>query len=250
MALGTGNTIGTGTRTASGTSTTITTSAATVAGDVILVFCAKDNTGTTDENHNEFSGCTDTAGNSYLKAGEWTNSSGADNDGATVALYYSKTNNALGASGTITVSHDTDTDVALSAWKITTSGTSYSFEIETSATPVVVDGTAHGASIAISGLTSREYLFARATAIEDEVLTTDTATASYTAVTHLPSTTSGLATNNIFCAGEFRILTGTGSTSNPTYTASSTESATIFVAFKEVLAVAVPNGLMMKGAGV
>ena len=251
MALGTGNTIGTGTRTSSGSSTTITTSASTTAADVILIFCAKDNTGTGTANYGEFTTATDTAGNTYVKAGEWTNGGGADNAGATVALFYSKTDNNLATSSTITVNHDTDTDVALSAWKITTSGASYSFEIQTSATPVTVDGTAHGASIAISGLGSQEYLFARATSIEDEALTTDTATASYTAVTHLPSTTAGSNANNIFCAGEFLILTGTGSTSNPTYTtAASTQSATIFIAFKEVLSTQVANGLMMKGFGV
>ena len=241
MAFASIGSIGTGTRTAAGTTTTITTSALANASDLVVVWIAKDNTSTTDGATSEVTNCTDSAGNQYVKAGEYTNSAGSANSGATVALWYCKLTSNLASSGTITVTHDSVTDVAISAWRFTMTSI---LRLASSATPVVSDTTAHGTSIALSGLPSKEYLFVRATAIEDEVLTTDTATASYTASDHLASTTAGAATGNIFLAGEFRILTGTGSTSAPTYTGATTQSATIFVAFDEVAG----GGLFMAGS--
>jgi hypothetical protein len=174
--------IGTGVRTSSGTTTTITTSALANAGDVVLVWVAKDNTATSDSVTNEVTNCTDSAGNKYAKAGEYTNSAGSAQSGATVSLWYSTLTANLASGQTITVTHDSQTDVALSAIRFTIGAGNRAY-IEASATAVVDDATAHGTSISLSSLTSREYLFARATAIEDEALTTDTATAMSRATT-------------------------------------------------------------------
>lgn len=238
MAFGAGNTIGTGVGTAAGTTTTITTSAATAAGDFVVVYISKDNTGTTDAESNEVTSVTDSAGNVYRKDGEYRNSAGAANDGVVIAVFSSKHAAALSSGGTITITHDSVSDRAAAAWKFTTSGTianGWSVGVEAVATPVVDDATAHGTSISISsGLKSAEYLFFRATGVEDEAFTTRTATASHTLATQVISTTSGANAANTMADGEFRILTGTSDTSNPTFTtAASTQGATLFFAYTE-----------------
>jgi hypothetical protein len=71
------------------------------------------------------------------------------------------------------------------------------------------------ASLTISGLTSREYLFIRATSIADNN-TSYTASSGYTEFTsvHTNATTShGTLDDNVGCRGEFSIVTSTGSTS-------------------------------------
>jgi len=87
-------------------------------------------------------------------------------------------------------------------------------------------------SIAISGLSSREYLFIRGDGGEGTGFSSYVNTSGYAVLTEV-ATSGGSATTNIFTRGEYDILTGTGSTSDPTTTAD-TDKASVLIALKEV----------------
>ena len=93
-------------------------------------------------------------------------------------------------------------------------------------------------SMTISGLTSGEYLFVRSTASERDA-TTWTPTTNYT-TSNCDTTTGGGSAANMNICGEFRVLTGTGDTSDPTGTA--VDNASIFIAFKEAANTTLGNG--------
>jgi hypothetical protein len=82
----------------------------------------------------------------------------------------------------------------------------------------------------ISGLTSSQYLFFRATAGETNTVTDLTNTGGFTNTIGDQTASGGSAANQAI-RGEFTIFTGTGTTSNPTY--ATADQASVFVAFKE-----------------
>jgi hypothetical protein len=221
-------TLGTGVRSTGGTSTTITTSATAEAGNVVIVAVGKDNTQTTDGATNEVTGVTDSAGNTYEKAGEFTNGEGSAGAGATVAVFLSQLETQLDSGGTITVTHDSQTDVACSAWEFTT--TLSTIALAGTAQTLANDAADPG-SMSISGLAEGSRLYFRAIASESETATAPTPTSDYTAIDGAVSTTAGQPHANICIAGEFRIVSGTGSTSDPTL--EDVDSASLFIAIGE-----------------
>lgn len=231
MAFGGRASIGTGTTSAAATSTSLTTTATANVGDIIVIRLAKNNAATADGVTNEFTGVTDSAGNTYTKRGEYTHSHGASGDGATVALFDCVVTTQLSSGGTITANHDSNTDVCIAANKYTKgAGTTLA---QAGTTQVIASDTIPG-SLSLSGLTSREYLFIAASAEEEETGSATTVSSGYTASDVVVSTTAGSATSNMTLRGEDRILTGTGSTSN--MGGDSADHATIFVALYEVAA--------------
>ena len=97
------------------------------------------------------------------------------------------------------------------------------------------------AGMTISGLTAAtEYLFVRATALEraNATLAPDGSHARH--IAECNGTTGGNAVTNMNICGEFRILTATSDISDPTATA--VDSASTFIAFKEVSSTTLGNG--------
>jgi hypothetical protein len=93
---------------------------------------------------------------------------------------------------------------------------------------------ADAGSITISGLSNIEHLFIRGIAVEDN-FTTFTATTSWTAFDHTGANTTGTpAASNQTARGEFRIVTATSGTSDPT--TSNSDQASTLIAFKEITA--------------
>lgn len=219
---------------ASASSLVITTSATCEAGNLAVVSVAKENVATTSGSTNEITGVTDSAGNSYTKAYEYTLTSGASNDGSTVAVFFSRVATQLASGGTITATFNSSVSgSSMIAHEFTTGGPVALFG--TPQATGAASGTNPG-SLAISGLASASYLFLRATGVGGGGVNFSAPTATYTN----QSATAGTGQR---CLGEFLVATSTGSTSAPTLS-TTVPSASVFVAIGE--AVASPaNGLFM-----
>lgn len=207
--------------------TTVSTSTArTVAvGDVLVVIIGANNVGTADGDNSEVSSVTDNLGNTYLKAGEFTNAQGSAAAGATCSIWYSQITTAGNATATATFANSIAAKVITGAKFTASAGAT----ISVVGLATLANDNADPGSMSISGLASQEYLFIRGFASETTV-NTPTVTSGYSNIDAIGTSGGGAATN-MSAAGESRITTGTGSTSDPTYT--NADTASVFVALKE-----------------
>lgn len=242
----------------SGTSIAGTTSAALEAGNVGILVVSCDNTATsdsTDGTSNEITSVTDTAGNTWSKISECREGSAGAAAGAVVAVFRSKITSELASGATITANFANS--VAASAM------TGYEFTVTAGNTLGVAGTTQFSAaegvdppSMAHSGLASKEYLFFRGMGIErdgPDVVGQFVPTTNYTGLTVSGTTGGGSATNST-AAGEFRIVTATGETSNPSTSPGTGDIASLFIAFEEVAASSATIGALggpggLAGAG-
>src|SRR5437870_3090492 len=218
----------------SATSWTFAPSAQLTAGNVGVIVLATDNLAITDGYTNDHFSMTDTAGNTWTKAREYTNTiSAAVADAATVSVWYSKASFNLATSGNITVNLSGSIAAkAVTCWQFTMGA----------GNTIVVEGYADrsddgvdAGSITLSGLPNIEHLFIRGTASEASGQTY-TASTSYTTFDSTSSTFVGGATSTSMDArGEFRIFTATTDTTDPTMSASARDRASTMVALREVV---------------
>ncbi|RJQ37767.1 hypothetical protein C4552_00010 [Candidatus Parcubacteria bacterium] len=234
-AFGSVGSLGTNFSTSAGTSLGIVTSAQLDAGNIGLMIIGFDNTGTTDADHSEVESVTDTAGNTYTKLREFTNGNGSAGAGATVSVWFTKASANLPATGTATITFaNTITSKAATFWEFTVAAGNTIQVATGGATDLAEDADANPGAMTLSGLTSKEYLFVRATAIEarnNEM----PATANYTEFTLATADTSN-ANTSMHADGEFRILTATGDTSDPGDIGASRDHAHVYLALEEVAA--------------
>lgn len=220
-------TVGTATEDSSDNSITLTTSAVPV-GNLLVLAIAVDNNGTTDADHGEITGVTDSGGNVWTKAREYTNGQGAANAGATISVWFAKVTTALGSGDAITVALSTSkTAKAISAWEFSLSGRASTVSVE-SGTQEARDN-ADAGSLALSGLATRTYLFFRAIAHEGGSVSM-TETSGYTQISAASS--GGGADSSMSVQGEFKIANVTGETSDPTLGDTGRDNASVFVALK------------------
>lgn len=160
---------------------------------------------------------------------------------STVAIYYCKLTQAL-TNGTHKLVVQTSPAAAAKAVMVRGftfgSGNEIGFE-----TPQV--GGASGAAaptLSYSGLTNREYLFVRADAREAEALTSGAVSTNYTIFSNAiqAGTTGGGGASNMSLQSEYRIVTGT-STSTAPNVAGNADIASALVAFYEYTVVAKPR---------
>jgi hypothetical protein len=224
MAIASGGTVGTATSNTSGSSLAIT--ATLTANRVAVLIVAADNVLTTDGADTNASSVTDgTGNNAWIKIGEFTNGNAAAGAGATVSIWICKV--VTGGSQTVTVNFvGAITAKCATIWDFTVSAGSTLRRVGT--VQSLANDAADPGSMSISGLTSNEYLFVYATAGETNAATAMTGT-SYTAFTATQVGTT--AVTGMAARGLFRVLTGTGDTLDPTFTAVDCES--MFVAFEE-----------------
>lgn len=201
-----------GKSTAAGTTVTGTAGATAAVGNVIVAVVATDNTQTTDGNTSEVSSITDPRGNTWTKAREFCNGQGLANAGAVVAVFYCKVTTQIENADTITVTlANTHTAKAFTADLFTVNGT-----ISVAGTADLANDGADPGSMTISSLASKEYLFVRGIASESNTATALTPTSSYTSFGAEQIGDTGTSATSMACRGEWRILTGTGDTSDPT----------------------------------
>lgn len=213
-----------------GTSIALAISAAAEAGNLVVVIIALDNTQTTDGNTSEVSSISDSAGgNTWIKAREFCNGQGGAAAGVTVSVWYSVLTNQINNAGTITANFaNSITASAITADEFTI-GAGNTVVVEATPADLANDGADPG-SLTLSSLTSREYLFIRAIAGETNSTAALTPSTGYTAFAGAQTTGGGGATN-MGVRGESRILTGTGDSSDPTWTA--VDCASVYIAFRE-----------------
>ena len=212
-----------------GTSVNVTTTAA--IGDLVVVIVTKDNVGTTDSTTaGVFTTATDTAGNVWTKQAEARHSSGIAGDGTEIGIFTSVLTATMTAA-TITVNFAASTTAsAVTVWRFTCDSGSV---VSVPATPQLEENAAGGdtGALTISSLTSLEYLFIRAVASEKQIQSIATATASYTKFTGAVADT-GSNPSSMNAMGEWRILTGTGDTSDPALTSTNPTNASLYLALR------------------
>jgi hypothetical protein len=201
-------------------------------GDIGIAIIAVNNSSTTDGQTTLVSSFTDSAGNTWTKQGEFTNGQGTAEAGATVAVFKTKVTSAVTA-GTTTAQITLSTAVESK----TVVGVSFSvgsgndLALVAGSLQTRADDGADPGSMAISSLSSKEYLFLRAISSERTGAGAFINTASFTPISPSTQTTGGASATNISASGEFIILTGTGATSDPSL--GSVDHASLFLAFEE-----------------
>jgi hypothetical protein len=214
----------------SGSSWTFTTSAQLDQNNAGVLVIGVDNQDTSDLNSTLCASVSDAAGNDWVKAREFTNGQGGADSGATVCIFYTKAKANLASGGNVTVTLSTaKTAKAAAMWEFSMNA---AMILTVAAGSDLANDAADAGSMSISGLASQEYLFVRGGSVESSG-TTYTASTNYTAFTHSSSTTAGSSSaSNIGARGEFRILTATSSSTDPTTSAS--DQASTYVALSEI----------------
>ena len=256
MAFGSLGTLGgTGGPKVSGGTCIITTTAAAQVGNIILVGSAWDNEATSDGDTTQLS-CADSAGNTYTRVRERTNTeAGLADDGVCVTLFRSVVTVELALGGTITVTSASNrTAKGANAWEFSkAAGTTLAVEATDFANGEAVDP----AVITLSGLPSREYLFVGVIGQEQStaVSTVSEASGNYTEFGQ-QGTSGGGGVSNMLVEAAFRILTGTGDSIDFVTSSDTNTHCQIYAAIFEEVGGVVPApsddppiGILGRGAG-
>lgn len=232
MAFGSVGSFGTANSITSDTTLALTPSVTLAVGRLALLVISADNVASGTSPNSEFgyknanvASVTDTGGNTWHKLGEVATSQAAA-AGNAVALYYSIITTQLTGASTVTITFGAAIACkAASGWEFTIGGSALAVE------RIRFRGTvgADPPSMTLDDLTSREYLFFRARASETDS-TAWTPTTDFTGITNATAD-AGAAAVGSTANGEFRIVTSTSQTSDPTKT--SNDGADIFIALWE-----------------
>ena len=207
--------------------------AATISGTnrfaILVVAC--DNTTTTDATSNDVTTVTNTRGGTWTKLAEFTNGNGAAAAGVTTAafLYDPGAAGELRSGDPVTINFDSArVEKTASLWVFSKAA---GVPIVQNATAITngVDAANGFGSVAFTGLPSLERLYFRALGKEANSTTQITPSTSFTAIT---ANRSSATANAILVRGEFRVVTATAQTSNPTL-AQTGDTAGIFLALVE-----------------
>lgn len=238
MALGSVGTVGSAQDKTAGTSISMTPTNQLDAGNIGIVVVAKDNAGAVDGDNNEIQSITDsTGGNTWTKALELTNSQGAGNAGATIAIFWSKIAVSIPTTGSITANFsDSRTASAITCWEFSI-GAGNTLQID-GTSGLVEDAVNDPGSMNIGvgdGLSNIERIWIRGDAIEGPETANFTPTLLFT-VLDTNQTSGGGGGSNIKVAAEFRIITAVSQVSDPVLVLSSRDCANVMIAFSEIAA--------------
>ena len=230
MAFTSNVSLGTANSTAASTTLALTTTSIAEVGKLVVLIIAADNTSTVNTGSgNEITTISDTAGNAYVKLREFVNSQGAAAAGVTVSLWIARITTELASASTITIT--------LGASRVSKCVSAHKFSVDSGFTYENMGGAdlendaADLGAISLAGLPNREYLYIRASAQETNA-TTQTETLGYTLFTAATASTGVVATSVATSGSEFKIVTSGNQTSDST--ASPVDSASVFVALREV----------------
>ena len=177
------------------------------------------------------------SGETWTKAGEFTNGQGTVQTGATCAIWYKLKAATLDTGGLIKASFansGTSDKSCMSAWEFTVAAGS---TVSVSATgTLAADATTTVGSVN-PATASAEFLRFRATATEHSSAVAWTKTAAFDSLLS-QAVSTGTTAAAMAVRGEFDISTGTGSASAPTWAGTNSDHASIYIAFLETLAAA------------
>jgi len=213
------------------------------AGELGVLVIACDNLDGGDGDFNVVQSVTDSAGNTWQKAAEFTNGQGSAAAGATVSVWYTVATTTLPTTGSITVTFRS----ALTAKAAI--GQAYSIDAASVAVEATVGGADDGrdpSPLSVSSLPSREYLFVRAIASESSSTTALTPSTGFTAW-HQAVTSGGGSASNMGARAERRIATDTSAWSDPTLF--NADHASVLVALYEVAGAVVTGSANLSGTG-
>jgi hypothetical protein len=229
MAIGTiTNPLGT-VSTSAGSSITGTIGSTVAVDRVALAIIGKDNDAIADGASTDVSSVTDTAGNTWEKLIEFTESPSGANTGACVSVWRARITTQLTTSDTVTANFaNSCTSKTLGILNVqVAAGQTLNIATGGSTTQGVNGST--GFSGSLSGLASKEYLFLLAQACE---INSQTGGATSYTTTNMGNANTGTAATSIASRSHHRVLTGTGDT--PTYTSPGTaDKAFVFIALEE-----------------
>lgn len=210
---------------------------AVAADTIVIVQVVLDNNATVDGDNGEVTSVTDPKGNQYFKAKEFTNSQGAAGGGCTVSLWYSQLDTALEVNDAVTANFSFSP-----VWKGVRAGkadVAAGNSVRVTAVTDLANDAADPGSLDLS-VANIEHLWVRFIAKEGGVGTyTRTVDYGFTA-TALGSGTDD--DTRIAMAGEADIFTGTTNPSDPTWTTSARDHASVLVAFEETTTAATNLG--------
>lgn len=215
--------------------TTATTAGA--IGDLAVLMYAVDNNQTTDGDEGAVTAVSDSAGNVWLKAKEFTNGQALAQAGATVGMWYSnlKVALAIGATVTMTFSNATSRDASAASLAYFTKAANTNVGIEGIPTTLASDAVLAG-SLNCTLNAFITCLRIRAIASEATVTTALTPT-SFWAVLQQAVASSGTAATSMGIRAEYIINATDTQNSQPTAGAGAVDGASIYVAFKELVAI-------------
>ena len=212
-------------KTAAGT-LVITTTAAAEVGNVIVVEACWDNGSLTTGDSTDFS-VADSAGNTYTRCREYVYAPAGSNSGVHVGIFRAVVTTQLSSGGTITISGQSVTARAGTAWEFSKgSGTTLSVEQTNVGTGAGDPGT-----ITLSSMTSREYLEIWLGGVENASVVY-TQGANFSALDTI-GTTGGGGASNVTVGGGYRIYTLTDESIDPA-TDPDGDHAQLLVAIYEV----------------
>lgn len=201
-------------------------------GHVPILIAATDNIQKTSGPTNQCSSVSDTQGNLWVKLAEYTNGAGGMGKGATVCIFYSILSAQL-TELTDWVTLNLSTPITAKALTIFDLVIPPGHAVSISGSSVDQDWTATDVgSATISGLQNSEHLFLRAIANETQTNWIATPSSGYSLTGSNQTQGQGDSSNMGVC-GEYRILTATGDSSDPTMLNLRSDKATIYIALEE-----------------
>lgn len=205
-------------------------------GDLAVLLYAVDNNQTTDGDEVAVTSVTDTNGNFWQKAVEFTNGQGSAQAGATCGIWYTNITVFMSQdSTTVTINFSNSTSRDASAGSVTYFTKAAGQKAVVEATNTLADDAAAAGSL--DATTSNiACLRIRAIASESNSVTLLTKTAAFTAVVGQSVAVAGTSPASMGIRGEYLISTGTGQASAPTGGAGAVDNASVYVAFKETFA--------------
>jgi hypothetical protein len=244
MAFSALGTFAAATHKASSSSFTFAPSAGLNAGELGVLIIACDNLDATDGDFGVVAGVTDSAGNTWQKAAEFTNGQGGAAAGATVAIWYTVAAATLPTTGSITITFR----AALTAKAVIGHrfAKAPNTTVKLAAAANRADDGVDPGPISLTGLDSREYLFIRGIASESSSTVSLTATSGWTGMGQAVTSGGGSATN-IGAQGEQLIATATSVTSDPTLF--NADHASVLVALYEETVATFQGSASLSGVG-
>jgi len=202
-----------------------------LAGNVVFLWFAGDNTATVDGNDGLLSSVTDSGSNVWVVDRCFTNSQAAAAAGATGCIAHSKLTTTLTtATGQITANFASITAKGFVTKQFTITAGNVVSVVGTPGD--LANDAADPGAITVGSLASAEHLWVRVSALERPTGGTWTITTGFTTST-CNGTTGNPAASNMDACGEFIVATATTETSDPTGTA--VDSASTFIAFNEAV---------------
>jgi len=199
-------------------------------GNVAVLVVAVDNNQTTDGDEGAVTSVTDSGGNTWTKAAEFCNGQGAAQAGTTCSIWYTLATAAITTSITANFSNSASRDASAAICHSFSMAAGSTVSVQATAT-LANDGADPG-SLNVT-TPNAEFLRVRGISGETSSTTDITATSGWGQST-FDQSAGGSAVTNQAARLEYRISTGTGDASDPTWTA--VDCASVYVAFKETLA--------------